>query len=130
MKSLRVVLLVLVGFCFVGCASGPVEPVMRPIQEPSEFFGFELGTDKKLAGPDKIIEYFETMDRLSDRMIFQEVGRTVDDHAFVMAVISSAVRSGEEKLVPKNPFICKSIQLLMCSPVKSHSRECLVTIIL
>jgi len=89
MKSFRLFLLVVVGIYFVGCATRPVEPVMRPIQGPGEFFGFELGADKKLAGPDKIIEYFETMDRLSDRMMFQEVGRTVDDHAFVMAVISS-----------------------------------------
>ncbi|KPK78075.1 MAG: hypothetical protein AMJ79_01165 [Phycisphaerae bacterium SM23_30] len=62
---------------------------MGPIPTPTEFFGFEVGTNKMLVPPDGIINYFRKMAEASGRMIFQEVGRTTDDHAFVMAIISS-----------------------------------------
>ncbi|MFC1561590.1 M14 family metallopeptidase [candidate division KSB1 bacterium] len=59
------------------------------IPSPESFFGFDIGTDGKLAHPDEMIAYFKELDRLSGRLIFMEVGRTTDDNPFVMAIISS-----------------------------------------
>ncbi|MFC1783787.1 M14 family metallopeptidase [Planctomycetota bacterium] len=91
MKATKGLILLTAGLLFVGCETTPApEPVVSmAIRTPAEFFGFELGADKKLAPPGRIIDYFRTLGQLSGRMIFQEVGRTTDDHAFIMGIISS-----------------------------------------
>jgi len=81
------ILLLLVCACTVLYCS--VDQGSSGVPDPEEFFGFAIGTDKKLAHPDEMVAYFKELDKLSDRMIFKEVGRTTDDNPFVMAIISS-----------------------------------------
>ncbi len=46
-------------------------------------------TDRKLASWNQIVEYFERLDRASDRVKFETLGKTSMDKPFVMATISS-----------------------------------------
>jgi hypothetical protein len=56
---------------------------------PEQFFGFRMGTEKKLAGWDRIVEYFHTVDRASDRVVVQELGKTTMGKPYIMAIVST-----------------------------------------
>ena len=59
------------------------------IPKPEEVLGFTPGDDRKLASWSQVIDYFEQLDRTSDRVIFQTLGQTSMNKPFVMATISS-----------------------------------------
>ena len=59
-----------------------------PTQE--QFFGFRMGTDKKLARYDRIVEYFQVVSKNSDRVRVRNVGPTTSGNPFVVLEISSA----------------------------------------
>src|ERR1700754_2922169 len=56
---------------------------------PSDVLGFTPGDDRKLASWSQVIEYFEQLDRASDRVVFETLGQTSFGKPFVMATISS-----------------------------------------
>src|SRR5450432_3707687 len=68
-----------------GCLAGA-----QSVPTPEEFFGFKMGTDKKLARWDKIVEYFEKVAAASDRVRIETLGKTTQNNPFVMLEISSA----------------------------------------
>ena len=59
------------------------------ITTPEAFFGFKLGTDKKIARWDKIVEYFEILQKQSPRIKVINMGPTTMGHPFLLIVISS-----------------------------------------
>jgi hypothetical protein len=61
----------------------------QPIPSPEQFFGFPMGAEKKLAAWDKIVEYFQLVDRLSDRIVVQELGKTTMGKPYLMAIVSA-----------------------------------------
>ncbi|HKD92540.1 MAG TPA: M14 metallopeptidase family protein, partial [Terriglobales bacterium] len=65
-------------------------PSPAQIQSPEQFFGFRIGTDKKLARWDKIVEYLQLVANSSDRVRFHNVGPTTNGNPFVLLEISSA----------------------------------------
>ena len=62
----------------------------QPIPKPEQFFGFPIGADKKLARWDKIVEYFEKVSQVSDRVKIHTLGVTTQNHPFVMLEISGS----------------------------------------
>jgi hypothetical protein len=60
------------------------------VQTPEEFFGFRMGTDKKLARWDKIVEYMKHVSANSDRVRFRDLGKTNNGNPFLLMEISSA----------------------------------------
>ena len=77
----------------VGAFARPAQPI-RPasavnIPMPSEVLGFTPGDDRKLASWSQVVDYFEQLDRASDRVIFETLGQTTMGKPFVMATISS-----------------------------------------
>ena len=60
-----------------------------PIQSPSQFLGFEVGADRKLADYKQISSYFRMLDGASDRVAIESLGKTVLGEDMLMAVISS-----------------------------------------
>ncbi|HEU4768253.1 MAG TPA: M14 family zinc carboxypeptidase, partial [Pyrinomonadaceae bacterium] len=60
-----------------------------PIPAPADVLGFVPGEDRKLASWNQIVEYFDRLDRASDRVKFETLGKTSMDKPFVMATISS-----------------------------------------
>jgi hypothetical protein len=59
------------------------------IPAPADVLGFTPGDDRKLAGWNQIVEYFKRLDAASERVQFQEIGKTTMDKPFVYAAISA-----------------------------------------
>ena len=59
------------------------------VPAPKDVIGFTPGDDRKLASWASIVDYFQKLDKASDRMTFQEIGKTTMGVPFVYATISS-----------------------------------------
>ena len=59
------------------------------VPAPEEVFGFRPGDDRKLASWQQVVEYFRRLDAASDRVIFEELGKTTMGAPFVVATISA-----------------------------------------
>ena len=60
------------------------------ISSPEEFFGFQMGSEKKIARWDKIVEYFLLLAKTSNRVKVLELGKSTEGNPFLLAIISSA----------------------------------------
>jgi hypothetical protein len=56
---------------------------------PEQFFGFRLGTDGELAKYPKVVEYLQHLARTTNRVKFENLGKTTMNNDYVLAVISS-----------------------------------------
>jgi len=61
----------------------------KTIPAPAEVLGFTPGDDRKLASWAKVVEYFQKLDAASDRVKFEEIGKTTKGAPFVFATISA-----------------------------------------
>ncbi|MCA1633077.1 MAG: M14 family metallopeptidase [Acidobacteria bacterium] len=59
------------------------------VPAPEDVLGFRPGDDRKLASWSSIVEYFRRLDAASDRVRFEELGRTTEGKPFVLATISA-----------------------------------------
>jgi len=59
------------------------------IPRPEDFFGFKMGTDRRLARWDKIVQYFKILAMKSNKMKIFELGKSTEGKPFLLAVISS-----------------------------------------
>ncbi|MDE0042458.1 MAG: M14 family metallopeptidase [Candidatus Poribacteria bacterium] len=60
------------------------------IPKPESFFGFRLGSDRKIARWDKIVDYFNLMAEESGNIQVINMGATTEGNPFLLAIISSA----------------------------------------
>jgi hypothetical protein len=84
----------------------------RPAQsvpQPEDVLGFRPGDDRKLAAWASVVEYFKRLDTASDRVKFEELGKSTMDTPFVMATISAP-----ENLARLSEF--KDIQRQLADP--------------
>jgi len=79
------------------------------IPKPEEVLGFVPGDDRKLASWAKVIEYFTSLSRASDRVKFETLGQSTMGKPFVMATISAP-----ENLARLDEY--KRIQDLLADP--------------
>src|SRR3989440_5842173 len=61
----------------------------KTIPAPADVLGFNPGDDRKLASWAKVVEYFQKLAASSDRVKFEEIGKTTMGAPFVYATISS-----------------------------------------
>ncbi len=61
----------------------------KSIPAPEDVLGFRPGDDRKLAGWAKVVEYFQKLAAASDRVKFEEVGKSTMGAPFVYATISA-----------------------------------------
>ncbi len=61
----------------------------QQLTSPEQFFGFPMGADRKLARWDKLVEYYNLLDRQSDRMQAVNLGPTTMGNPFLVLFISS-----------------------------------------
>lgn len=59
------------------------------IPNPSEVFGFEVGTDYKLADYDQMLQYYKKLDASTDRVKMIEIGKSVMGRPMKLVFISS-----------------------------------------
>ena len=67
-----------------------VSALAQPLPTPEEFAGYPIGSDGNLVRWERIVEYFEKLDRASDRVEVEELGKTTNGNPFFVAKISSA----------------------------------------
>jgi hypothetical protein len=63
--------------------------IAAQIPAPKDVVGFTPGDDKKLASWAQTVDYFKKLDAASDRVMFQEIGKTTMGVPYVYATISS-----------------------------------------
>lgn len=60
----------------------------QTVPAPKDVIGFTPGEDRKLASWTQIVEYFKRLDAASDRVRFEEIGKTTMGAPFVLATIT------------------------------------------
>lgn len=105
----------------------------QKIPAPAEVIGFTPGDDRKLASWAQIVEYFQKLDAASDRVMFEEIGKSTMDKPFVYATISSPANlKNLEKYKQINakladPRLIKSNQKLADELIKQGKTIVLIT---
>ncbi|MDO8793412.1 MAG: M14 family metallopeptidase [Vicinamibacterales bacterium] len=79
----RLALILLVVFAAAPSAQAP------RVTTPKEEFGFNFGDDYQLATYAQLTAYWQKLDRESDRMVLQEIGRTSEGRPHLMAIVTS-----------------------------------------
>ncbi len=88
-RTLASVLLLVFLLTSVSLTTSQEKSDQAAIPAPADVLGFVPGEDRKLASWNQILEYFDRLDRASDRVKFEALGKTSMDKPFVMATISS-----------------------------------------
>ncbi len=65
-------------------------PLTAQVPAPKDVLGFEPGTDYKIAGYDRLLDYYRRLDAASDRVHMTRIGTTVRGRPLVLLFISSA----------------------------------------
>src|ERR1043166_5831582 len=89
--------------------AGQAAAQTRSIPAPADVLGFTPGDDRKLASWPKVVEYFQKLAAASDRVTFEEIGKSTMGAPFVYATISAP-----ENLKRLNEF--KEIQRQLADP--------------
>ena len=58
-------------------------------QAPDQFFGIKIGADGELARYPKIVEYLQHLSKTTNRVKFEEIGKTTMGNPYVLATISA-----------------------------------------
>ena len=64
-------------------------PASAQVQTPEQFFGFTIGADGELARYPKVLEYFQLLAKQTDRVKYEEIGKTT---------MGQSVRAGDDQL--------------------------------
>ena len=72
----------------VSILSAP-ETTAQTVQTPTEFFGFDIGTDGELARYPRVLDYLRHLADQSDRVGYEVRGTTTDGHPYVLATFTS-----------------------------------------
>ena len=86
------------------------------ITSPTEAFGFQPGADRKLADWKELTAYFKKLSSESNRVRFEEVGKTTEGRPFVTVTISAA-----ENLVKLEHY--KQIQARLADPRETTAED-------
>jgi hypothetical protein len=70
-------------------AAPPAAPA-REVPSPRSVLGFTPGDDRRLAGWTQILDYFDRLDRASDRVLVRRIGTTTLGRPLVVAFLSAA----------------------------------------
>ncbi len=61
----------------------------QQITSPEAFFDFQLGSDRKIARWDQIVDYFRLLEEQSDKIQVIDMGPSTEGHPFLFVIISS-----------------------------------------
>jgi hypothetical protein len=62
---------------------------LTKVTSPEEFFGYQLGSDRKIARWDKIVEYLYKLQEQSDKIKVIDMGPSTEGNPFLLCIISS-----------------------------------------
>src|ERR1700728_3864855 len=81
MKKIFAILVVL--------SSAAFAQTTKHITSPTEAFGFQLGADRKLADWNQLTAYYKKLSTESDRIKYEELGKTTEGRPFIAVTISA-----------------------------------------
>ena len=90
--------------------------VTAAVPTPESHFGHKIGVDNELLDWAKVVSYFESLAKSSDRVRFLELGKTVEGRAQIAAVISSPANI-------RNLEHYREIQMKLSDPRKTSEAE-------
>src|SRR5262245_22837473 len=61
----------------------------QAIPNPEQYFGFKIGADGELARYPKILDYFQLLAKQTDRIKYEELGKTTMGNSYPLLRISS-----------------------------------------
>src|SRR4026209_1496018 len=73
----------------VDAAPTPWTGLPPAVTTPKQHFGFNIGDDYQLATYDQFVQYWQKLDKESDRMKVVEIGKTAEGRPQLMAIITS-----------------------------------------
>ena len=79
-------------FILVLAVSGLLSQIalgQKKITSPQEFFGFQMGSDRKIARWDKIVDYFKKLETESGRIKVVNMGPSTMGNPFLLVIISA-----------------------------------------
>ena len=85
---------VLVGLLVLGSGAGTrtgeAQAARQPaLASPEQFFGFQMGADRKLANWDRLHEYYQLLAKSSNKMKLVELGKSSEGRPYIALFISS-----------------------------------------
>src|ERR671910_3488998 len=87
MRRMRNTLKLLVILLVLLTAAWPARA--QQIPTPEQYFGFKPGTDGELARYPRILEYFQLLAKSTDRVKFEEIGKTTMGNSYALLRISA-----------------------------------------
>jgi hypothetical protein len=63
-------------------------PAAAAVPTPRSYFGHEIGADGSVLDWDKVVGYFQTLEKSSDRIRVEELGRSTEGRPFIAATIA------------------------------------------
>ena len=91
-------------------------PAAAAVPTPESHFGHKIGVDYQLLDWDKVVSYFQALEKSSDRLKFLELGQTVEGRPQIAVVISSPGNI-------KNLEHYRDIQMRLADPRKTPPAE-------
>ena len=70
-------------------ASAAAQTAAQAVTSPKQQFGFNIGDDYHLANYEQFVQYWQKLDKESDRMKVVEIGKTAEGRPQLMAIITS-----------------------------------------
>ena len=80
---------VLVSLLLLASSGGVGTQPASEVPSPQAFFGFEMGTARRLADWTQIVEYVQVVGQRSPRVAVQELGTTTLGRPYLLAIVSS-----------------------------------------
>ena len=77
-----------VALALVALSSGRTT-AQQAVPHPDQYFGFKIGSDGELARYPKILEYFQLIAKNTDRVKYEEIGKTTMGNSYSLLRISS-----------------------------------------
>ena len=75
--------------CALLLAAAAPSAAAQTITTPKQQFGFNIGDDYQLATYTQFVDYWQKLDKESDRMKVVEIGKTAEGRPQLMAIITS-----------------------------------------
>jgi len=88
----------------------------KKVTSPEDFFGHQLGADKKIARWDRIVEYFHRLQKESKKIKVMDMGPSTEGHPFLAVLITS-----EENM--KNLDKIQDINITLTNPGELTEEE-------
>ncbi|MBI3666884.1 MAG: peptidase M14, partial [Acidobacteria bacterium] len=64
-------------------------PIRAAVPTPESHFGHEIGADRTVLDWDKVVAYFRLLEKSSDRIRVEELGKTTEGRPFILTTIST-----------------------------------------